>query len=258
MDARDLFIKGDRYFEPPEHRRYIGRVTASAPLVTGGPSAADYSFRLPWDTSEVVREYLTFRDPARVSSLVAVLRDARTATGRSERTGLFEPGQEAHAGHWLGALGYMVTIEHIGKCFRPRDATPQRRPGFRGALANFTPHLKEEERNALYALRCCFAHDYSLVNGPSEPTPRFLWHRFILQADEQTPLVELPPEPWNGDLASSQPRTRVNLRKLGDLAEEVFRSVVEMSERDELEINLLGGANDLRLRYTLLVGSEGE
>jgi hypothetical protein len=266
VDARDLFIKGDRHLEPSEGRpqadqgdplAFLSTVhLVTGPLVTGGPSGGEHSLRLPWgDTSELVQQYLTFQDPAQVSSLMAVLRDARAATGRSEETGLLQAGQEARAGHWLGALGYMVTIEHIGKCFRPRGAPLPPRPGFRRALVDFAPHLTEKERDALYALRCCFAHDYSLVNGP-EHTSRNLWYRFTLNADEQTPLVEGPSEQWNGDLASSQSRTRVNLRKVGDLAEEVVRAVVRTAERDELELNLPGGVNDLRLRYTLFLGSQ--
>lgn len=120
---------------------------------------------------------------------------------------------------------------------------------------NFAPYLKAEERNALYALRCCFAHDYSLVNHPNER--RELWHGFDLYADEQTP-VTLPPEHLNGFLASPQPRTGVNLRKIGDLAEDVFSAVVQKAQRDELEIILSGGVNDLRLRYTLFIGPQDE
>ena len=256
MDARDLFIKGDRYLKPVEEESwpYVAQVNASVPA-TGGPPAGEYSFRLNWDTSELVTQYLTFRNPARVSSLVAVLRDARAATGRSEETGVLQPGQEARAGNWLGTLGYMVMIEHIGKIFRPHAAAQEQR-NFRGALANFAPHLKAEERNALYALRCCFAHDYSLVNHPDGR--RELRHRFDLYADEQTPLVDLPPEPWNGFLRSPQPRTKVNLRKFGDLAEEVFSVVVQKAQRGELELIPSGGVNDLRLRYTLFIRPESE
>jgi hypothetical protein len=255
VDARDHFIKGDRYLEPLEVDAWpdAALINASVPA-TGGPPAGEYPFRLNWDTSELVTQYLTFRDPARVSSLVAVLRDARAAMGRSEETGVLQPGQEARAGNWLGALGYMVMIEHIGKIFRPRNAAAQAQRGFRGALANFAPHLKAEERNALYALRCCFAHDYSLVNRPDGR--RELWHRFDLYADEQTPLVDLPPEPWNGLLRSPQSRTKVNLRKFGDLAEEVFSVVVQKAQRGELEIIPSGGVNDLRLRYTLFIGPQ--
>jgi hypothetical protein len=36
----------------------------------------------------------------------------------------------------------------------------------------------------------------------------------------------------------------------------VFRAVIQMKERDELEITLPGGVNDLQLRYTLFVFSQ--
>jgi len=190
VDARDLFIKGDRHIESSEGRSYVADITLSAPAVTGGPPPGG-EFVLKFSqigASELVRQYLTFHDPARVSSLLAILRDARGATGRSEETGQLQPEQEGRAGHWLGALGYMVTIEQIGKCFRPRGATPQLPPGFRRALADFAPHLTKQERDALYALRCCFAHDYSLVNGPGKRTPQGLWHRFNLTARRADPI----------------------------------------------------------------------
>jgi hypothetical protein len=76
---------------------------------------------------------------------------------------------QQRAGCWLGALGYMVMLDQIGECFRPTDADSPGAgtPDFIKALTYFADEVRDPERQALYALRCCFAHDYSLVNIPA-------------------------------------------------------------------------------------------
>jgi hypothetical protein len=80
-------------------------------------------------------------------------------------TGEVSPKRRA-SGSWLGALGYMVMLDQIGECFRPANATPlpNATPDFIKALTYFAEEIPDRERQALYALRCCFTHDYSLVN----------------------------------------------------------------------------------------------
>jgi hypothetical protein len=65
-------------------------------------------------------------------------------------------------------------------------------------------------------------------------------------------LAASSPSDW---LASSQQRTRVNLRKLGDLAE-VFGAVVQKAERDELEIVLPKGRGGSAAMLYLFIRSE--
>jgi hypothetical protein len=58
----------------------------------------------------------------------------------------------------------MVMLDQIGECFRPANATPvSNTPDFIKALLYFTEGIPERAHLALYALRCCFAHDYSLA-----------------------------------------------------------------------------------------------
>jgi hypothetical protein len=162
-------------------------------------------------------------------------------------------------GSWLGALGYMVMLDQVGECFRPASVAPLRNtPDFIKALTYFTEKLPERERLALYALRCCFAHDYSLVNIPPEghKNRQALLHHFRLYDDPAPrPLVEFPAAPWDGDITrrSISTATHVNLRGFGDLAESVYARLLDLHRRRELGIALPGGGVELRARYAFTV-----
>jgi len=94
--------------------------------------------------------------------------------------------------------------------------------------------LGPEERLALYALRCCFAHVFRLLNIKTEAG---LTHAFYLTEGPGRPVVRLPQRPWSGDVASLQGylQTSVDLRAFGDLVEQVVVTLRELNERGELE-----------------------
>lgn len=211
-----------------------------------------------WSAHDTLSAFLTYRrrrsDTHWVSSLVAVLRDARGATGRYLATGEVSPKRRA-SGSWLGALGYMVMLDQIGECFSPANASslPGDPPDFIKALTYFAEEIPDRERQALYALRCCFAHDYSLVNISTRSDRQ---HHFRLSDDPAPcPLVDLPAVPWDGNLVrrSIGTATRVSLRRLGDLAESVYARLLDLHSRRELNIALPGGAKELRGRYAFTV-----
>ena len=66
-----------------------------------------------WSDYDTLSAFLTYRrrrgDTHWVSSLVAVLRDARAATGRYVAAGEVSPRRQA-SGSWPGALGYSVQV----------------------------------------------------------------------------------------------------------------------------------------------------
>jgi hypothetical protein len=149
----------------------------------------------------------------------------------------------------------MVMLDQIGECFRPVNASPllSVTPDFIKALTYFAEEIPDRDRQALYALRCCFAHDYSLVNISARSDRQ---HHFRLTDDPAPcPLVDLPAVPWDGNLArrSIGTATRVSLRRLGDLAESVYARLLDLHGRGELSIALAGGAKDLRARYAFTV-----
>jgi len=101
-----------------------------------------------WSEHDTISAFLIYRrrrsDAHWVSSLVAVLRDARAATGRYLATGEVSPKQRG-SGSWLGALGYMVMLDQIGECFRPANASslPHGTPDFIKALTYFADEIQD-------------------------------------------------------------------------------------------------------------------
>ena len=92
-------------------------------------------------------------DDGRFSLLDAVLRDADKA-------------MEADA-PWLGASGYLISIEQLGKTVEKADSPAPRgksETSFRAALTDFARDLEDETAGALYGLRCSLVHSFGLIN----------------------------------------------------------------------------------------------
>lgn len=183
------------------------------------------------------------------SGFVAAIRDARLATGRDQTSGV-KVDDQRH-GSWLGALGYMALLDQVGKCFKPRSKGPVEGAAIIKALRYFTS-LGTEEIDAIYALRCGFAHDYSLVNISSKPG---LTHHFLVH-ESPGPIVTLPRERWSGDYSqrTAENQTRVNLEALGDVVETMYAVLLELDQQGDLEIVLSGGSDELLWRYHFGIG----
>ena len=187
------------------------------------------------------------------------MRDARGATGRNLETGEVEPDKVKQAGCWLGAVGYMIMFDQVGTSYRPLSTVAIQGATFTRALEYFVPEVSEPEREALYALRCSFVHDFSLINvgkGANQQLRELRTHHFILDDAEQSgPVVRLPLHRWDGELAHCRKgnATWVNLRSLGDLAETVFKRLIALQEKGELTIALTGGLLELQRRYAMTI-----
>jgi hypothetical protein len=196
------------------------------------------------------------------SGLLGPLKNIREATGRD-----IEHGRKCYAekhGNWLGALGYMVLLDQIGSCFKPLNPQPLMHPNdsepqqseYLKALFFFSP-LTPDERNALYALRNAFAHDFSLYNIPYwlvPPATHKYLHHFTVNSDPYTKIVTLPQQAWDGDLNNmiEANRTNVNLQTFGDLVEGICAELYNLAEKHQLEIVLKYGAEELIKRYSLV------
>jgi hypothetical protein len=108
-----------------------------------------------WGMSEedALTAFLTWDEGVRslrdVSSLMAVVRDARLVTGRESMSGALLPEQAQKAGSWLGALGYLVMIDQIGECFTRAGApASSTREDFIRALELWAPSVHERQREA--------------------------------------------------------------------------------------------------------------
>lgn len=185
------------------------------------------------------------------SSFIAALRDARKFTGREMDTGIKMSGYGDH-GSWLGAIGYMTLMDQIGKCFRPVSQTKITDANSITKCLRYFTTLSNEEIDAIYALRCAFAHDYSLLNIST--TKPQLNHRFTVYQGNEGNVVTLPSSAWDGDRNSDDMNTitLVNLEGLGDLVESICRHLLYLSDRNELVIDLKGGVEELTSRYGIV------
>lgn len=181
------------------------------------------------------------------------LRDTRQATGRNLDTG--EKKVVGNHGCWLGAIGYLVLLDQIGTTLKPKGAARATGNTINIALTYFTS-LNKAERCALYALRCAFAHDFSLVNiPPAKARDRvLLQHHFIVDRGDNGRFIELPTIPWDGDIQNLDRSymTYVNLEALGDMFEDIYHQLLNSSVRNELEIALPGGAEELLAKYMIV------
>lgn len=198
---------------------------------------------------KVVALHLSYREPQPefhlYSGFAAALRDARQTTGRDIATG--DVIDASKCGSWIGAVAYLILVDQIGECFRPKNVAPVPGNSFMKALKYFTD-LDQAECDALYALRCAFVHDFSFYNR-NEKKPS-LQHAFRLVASDGGRVVTLPTRPWSGDYSKKQ-ETTVNLRTLGSVVEAMAHKLFELSQTGELAIELKGGSDELLQRYSI-------
>lgn len=188
-----------------------------------------------------------------LSSLFKGVFDCRAATNRYLDSG--EKIPEADHDSWVGALGYLSLLDLIGTClarkgFRTNpntDTSP-----FVNALKAFTD-LQSDQISALYALRCAFAHDFSLFNVHKDKKPE-LTHYFQLLVESDAPLVQPALKSWGGDYRQTplECATAIGLTRVGDLVEEIYANLKVLAQKGEIEIRLSGGAEELSNRYSVM------
>jgi len=169
------------------------------------------------------------------SSFMGALRDARAVGERDVETGAVLAGAES--GSWLAAVGYLVLLDQVGTCFTLAGYVPGG-PSFVDALRCFSPLADEPSIQALYAVRNALAHDYALFNRNLGNPLRN--HAFNYTADPAAPLIQLPAQPWTGQYVNipQAQTTIVNVRKVGDLVEEVVARLRQEHQNGQLEIRL--------------------
>jgi hypothetical protein len=186
------------------------------------------------------------------SGYVAALRDARQFTGRDPATGAkIVQHPFSHTGNWLGNIGYLLLLDQIGTCFKPRGVAPiaGKHSTIFLALKYFT-NLSDDHARAIYALRCAFAHDYSLININTKPG---MTHNFQVYKSPNPPIVTLPAAVWDGILTNRNANniTQINLEALADEIEKICPDLLQLAQANNLEILLPGGSDELLQRYSL-------
>jgi hypothetical protein len=186
------------------------------------------------------------------STLCGAIKDSRKMTGRNIDTGAKDGSNKfGHLGSWLGTMGYITILDQIGKCYRPKSKVQleKSKSAIIKALSYYTS-LNDLEINALYALRNAFFHDFSIYN---KDNPKYL-HQFIVYNHPTNPVVVLPKSNWDGKFKniSNDNATYVNLQALGDLVENIYKKLIELSDLDDLEIELEGKEFELVSRYSVV------
>lgn len=146
-------------------------------------------------------------------------------------------------------MGYMALLDQIGTCFKPSSAAILQGNSICKALEYFVkPALSQGEIKAIYALRCAFAHDFSLYNV--NPAP-LMTHRFRVHGGSTGPMIVLPSQPWSGDLKnkSAGSYTSVNLEIFGDCVELVYLELCGLASQSQFEVVLQSGSDGLLDRY---------
>lgn len=187
------------------------------------------------------------------SSLCGALKDARKMTGRNINTGEKDSSNTfGHLGSWLGTMGYIIILDQIGKCYKPKDKDKiESQPAIIKALRYFSS-LDDPEIDALYALRNAFFHDYSLWN---KDNPKNI-HRFLVDNHPFNKIIILPKDKWDGKLETRNEcnSTYINLQAVGDLVEKIYKILLALNNEDKLEVELEGKESELLARYIIAIG----
>ena len=186
-----------------------------------------------------------------LSGFTALLKDSRQDGGRDMDTG--EIIDEERTGHWLSAVGYLILLDQIGKCFKPKSVPKgtHPKPAVQSCLSHWSPEISADDSAAIYALRNALVHDYSLFDNKN-PKPEYQ-HIFTLDRMTGQGVVRLPRLRWNGDFAATAGdcRTRVSLTELGNLTESIVAALREAGPWG-IDVLLDGGSDELLQRYGLL------
>jgi len=170
------------------------------------------------------------------SPYFGALIDARKATGRDIHSGE-KIIAEGH-GSWLGALGYMALVDHVGGIVRKKRIIDSSKNDFLEALGSFT-NLNEKERKILYALRCSFAHNYHLYNNRIKDKDKLHHFRVTSGLDGQSLIIH-PKKQWSGRhgkrFKNDLNTTTVNIEIFGDLIEKMHQNIVDCVNNNQVFI----------------------
>ena len=175
------------------------------------------------------------------SCLGHALKEAGKASGRNENSGDLERPEGSHS--WLGAIAYLMIVDQIGECYKILGkGEPACKIPFRKALYYFSG-LTQGDNKVLYGLRSSLVHNYSLVSRyrKTDTDPWDYCYVFGLEADSDSPLITPPKEKGGCDISlieREKHSTTITLKKVGDLVEDIYRNILNLHSKGQLEIKM--------------------
>ena len=226
---------------------------------------------------ELVKDFVIKRymDEHRQSCLVMALENARRLSGRDKDTGknreactyennngeisksigyipeLYEsclnPNNSFGTEDTLigGLIHYLILLDLIGNVFCSKQGT------IREALKKYSPISDEKEQDAIYALRCCLAHNYGLINKNKKN--QRLQHKFTLLLNGAEKMIKFPTTSWKGDYTNKDEAmsTQIDVNKLIDAIEKTYQKIKKMAENEELPLCDEIEETELLARFTI-------
>jgi len=144
-----------------------------------------------------------------------------------------------------GLIHYLILLDLIGNVFCSKKNAIHK------ALEEFSSIFDKKEQDAIYALRCCLAHNYGLTNKNENNQGR--QHKFTLLLNDEEEMIKFPETSWKGDYTNKDETmsTQIDVCKLIDAIEEAYQNLKEMAEAGNLELCLDGKENELMARFTI-------
>mgnify|MGYP000748629002 CR=1 FL=1 len=201
---------------------------------------------------------------SRQSCLVQTLSDARTICGFNPESGEIEPDLLLNSkgdgplfqSSFSGLIMYLISLEMIGKVFNKKpNLKDTKKNGIKRAVEQFSG-ISKEDKFAIVALRNSLVHTTGLVNLPLYKNSKDLdRHKFSLNYVSQNgEIVKMPSVRWNGKYSKKEDSqsTTIHVIPLIKAIEAIYERVVTDLKGGFIELNLEGGIEELKARYTLL------
>jgi hypothetical protein len=165
----------------------------------------------------------------------SLLEEAREITGRDTAGKIIDSKK---TGDWLGAIAYLIAVDHIGGKFSVADETRQIKIGnlekklngkkcdFISALVYFSD-VTDEEILALYALRCSLMHEYALQNKTGNDNLNYSFS--VTRGDGDLCVFE--------EGGGKVKNAKINLEQVGTLVEKIHQKLLSYNEQDLLQVN---------------------
>lgn len=197
----------------------------------------------------------------RFSSLKIAINDARKLTGRNIASGDIELNILTNRNDFLSPdsficiINYLLILDLIGEVFNVKGFTTKKNNNIYKALKQFSSSTPEKDIDTIIALRNSLAHNYGLINVPrNERENSAKRHKFILLHSENSFLIKYPTTNWNGNFEdkSEDTSTQISTINLINLIEQIYKNLVKESENNRIELNLSGGIEELKSRFTII------